>query len=146
MKIEIKAFEQLNAKEVYELIRLRLEVFSVEQNCAYQDCDNKDQNAWHLLLWDHETLAGCLRILPKKIKFEEITIGRVITKKAYRKKGLGKLCMQKAIDFVKETLGDEPIRISAQTHAKEFYESVGFRQVSGEYMEDGIPHIQMLHP
>ncbi len=146
MKIEIKSFEQLHNEELYQLIRLRLEVFSVEQNCAYQDCDNKDQSAWHLLMWEGETLAGYLRILDKHVKFKEFTIGRVITAKDYRGKGLGKLCMEKAIAFIKTNFGDEPIRISAQKYAKGFYENVGFQQVSDEYLEDGIVHIEMLHP
>lgn len=146
MDLQIKPFSQLTNKELYQLIQLRVEVFCVEQNCVYQDCDNKDQDAWHLLLWDKGQLAGCLRILDKEKKFPEISIGRVITAREYRGRGLGKLCMEKAVHFIKTTLGEERIRISAQKYAKGFYESVGFVQDSGEYLEDGIMHIEMIHP
>ena len=145
MEIQIKSFSQLSNEELYQLIKLRIEVFCVEQNCVYQDCDNMDQEAWPLLLWDQDRLAGCLRILDKHKKFSEISIGRVVTSPKYRGKGFGKLCMEKALQFIKATFGEEPIRISAQKYAKGFYESLGFAQDSGEYLEDGIVHIEMLY-
>lgn len=145
MDLQIKPFSQLTTQELYQILKLRIEVFCVEQNCVYQDCDDKDQAAYHLLLKDGDQLAGYLRILGKNKKFRELSIGRVITAGSHRGTGLGKLCMQKAIDFIKENFGDEPIRISAQKYAVGFYESVGFVQDSDEYLEDGIPHVEMLH-
>jgi ElaA protein len=146
MKIDwqIKRFGELTPYELYDIMRLRNEVFVVEQNCVFQDADNKDQTSWHLSGKNEkgELIAYC-RILPAGISYEEASIGRVVSAKLARGTGAGKKLMEKAIIFIREQLGDGPIKIGAQLYLKRFYERFGFVQTSGIYLEDGIEHIEM---
>jgi ElaA protein len=142
MDLVIKRFEELTVEELYEILKARAEVFIVEQNCAYQDIDGKDKHAYHVFLKDDTGILAYLRVIEKGISFEEVSIGRVLTIK--RGCGLGKILMLEGIKIAKEKLNADKIRIGAQCYAKAFYEKVGFRQVSDEFLEDGIPHIQML--
>jgi len=136
-----KAFQELTVDELYELLRIRSEVFVVEQNCVYQDLDNDDQKSIHL--W--QTVAGKVvalaRVCPAGTHMQEVSIGRVITTE--RGKGYGKQVMLHAIEAAKEHFDAKQIEIEAQEYAKGFYESVGFRQSSDTFMLDGIPHIRM---
>lgn len=138
-----KPFEALTPAELYAIMHLRNEVFVVEQNCVYQDADQKDQVSHHLCGWDGNTLVAYCRLLPPGTGFDEMSIGRVITNPAYRRTGSGRELMQRAIVLVRELFGKGPIRIGAQLYLEKFYQSLGFRQVSDEYLEDGIPHIEM---
>ncbi len=138
-----KSFYELSVDELYCILQLRNEVFSVEQNCVYQDADNKDQPAYHLCGWDGNTLAAYCRILPKGISYDHPSIGRVVTSAQYRKGGYGKELMKLAVEKTIEQFNDPVIIISAQLYLKKFYEAIGFVQVSDQYMEDGIPHIKM---
>ncbi len=131
--------------ELYEILKIRAEVFVVEQNCVYQDLDSKDKASYHLFLEDSEEIAAYLRILPKGISYPEIAIGRVLTKASYRKKGLAKEIMKKAIDYITDSLEEKKIRISAQLYLLEFYKELGFEPISDIYLEDGIEHIEMLY-
>ncbi len=142
MDLSVKRFEELTADELYEILKARAAVFVVEQNCAYQDIDGKDKYAYHVFLKDEAGIQAYLRVIEKGISFEEASIGRVLTIK--RGCGLGKILMLEGIKIAKEKLNADRIRIGAQCYAKAFYEKVGFRQASGEYLEDGIPHIQMV--
>lgn len=140
-----KSFTELSVEELYLILQLRNEVFSVEQNCVYQDADNKDQPAFHLCGWDGANLAAYCRILPAGISYDHPSIGRVVTSPQYRKGGFGRELMQLAVKKTTTQFNDPVIIISAQLYLKVFYESIGFIQVSEPYMEDGIPHIKMRH-
>ncbi len=140
-----KNFGELSVDELYAILQLRNEVFSVEQNCVYQDADDKDQPAYHLCGWDGIKLAAYCRILPKGISYGHPSIGRVVTSPQYRKEGYGREMMQLAVRKTIEQFNDPVIIISAQLYLQHFYESIGFVQVSDTYMEDGIPHIKMQY-
>jgi len=138
-----KSFDQLTNRELYAIMQLRMEIFSVEQNCVYQDADNKDFQSFHLSAWDNDILVAYCRILPPELSFKEASIGRVITAAAYRKNGTGRALMQKAIALTLQQFDCRQITIGAQLYLKKFYNSLGFTQVSDTYLEDGIPHIEM---
>jgi ElaA protein len=140
-----KSFNELTVDELYKILQLRNEVFSVEQNCVYQDADDKDQQALHFCGWHENKLAAYCRILPKGISYAHPSIGRVVTSPQYRKGGYGREMMQLAIKKAIEEFNDPVIIISAQLYLKNFYNSIGFVQISDEYMEDGIPHIKMQY-
>lgn len=136
-----KTFQQLTTDELYELLRVRSEVFVVEQNCVYQDLDYDDQKSIHLWLTEGEKVIAMARVCPAGTHMKEISIGRVITTE--RGKGYGKQIMLHAIDAAVEYFNAELIDIEAQEYAKGFYEGVGFKQSSETFMLDGIPHIKM---
>lgn len=142
METVVKTFEQLSVTELYEILRLRAAVFVVEQNCAYQDLDGADKDAYHVCLWDGAVLVGYLRVLDKGKRLDEVSVGRVISAK--RRQGIGKKLMEEGLCVAKEKFGATVVKVGAQCQAKAFYESCGFRQVSAVYDEDGIPHIYML--
>ena len=142
---KLKKFNELSTEELYKIIRLRIEVFVIEQNSIYQDCDGRDINAYHLFLEEESDIIACLRILDKGVLFDEVAIGRVIVKKAYREKGIAREMLIKAIKHIEEIMQETSIRISAQAHLEKFYNSVGFKKVSAMYLEDNIPHVQMLY-
>ena len=141
LKLHKKTFQELTTEELYELLRVRSEVFVVEQNCVYQDMDGDDQKAIHLWLTVEEKVVALARVCPAGTHMKEISIGRVITTE--RGKGYGKQMMLYAIDAAIEHFDPKLIDIEAQEYAKGFYESVGFRQSSEPFMLDGIPHIKM---
>lgn len=147
MKIrwEIKKFEELSNTELYRIMQLRLEVFSVEQNCAYQDADGKDFNCFHLAGYTSEKdLIAYSRIVPPGISFKEVSIGRVISSQKARGTGAGKELMKRSMEFIKQQFGNVPIRIGAQVYLIKFYSSFGFEISGEEYLEDNIPHIEMI--
>ena len=136
-----KSFQQLTTAELYNLLRVRSEVFVVEQNCVYQDLDGDDQKAIHLWLTLDDKIVALARVCPAGTHMTEISVGRVITTE--RGKGYGKQIMLHAIDAAIEHFGATLIDIEAQEYAKSFYEGVGFKQSSDTFMLDGIPHIKM---
>ena len=136
-----KWFPELTSRELYELLRIRSDVFVVEQNCVYQDLDYDDQPAMHLWLTEDDKIVALCRVCPAGTHMEEVSIGRVIT--TVRGKGYGKQIMLAGIDAAKEHFGAKRIDLEAQEYAKGFYEQVGFRQSSEPSMLDGIPHIKM---
>ena len=136
-----KAFKELTTDELYELLRIRSEVFVVEQNCVYQDLDGDDQEAIHLWLTVDGRVVALARVCPAGTHMKEISIGRVITTE--RGRGYGRQMMLHAIDAAICHFGATHIDIEAQEYAKGFYESVGFAQSSDTFMLDGIPHIKM---
>ena len=141
LQLHKKTFQELTTDELYELLRVRTEVFVVEQNCVYQDMDGDDQSAIHLWLTVQAKVVALARVCPAGTHMKEISIGRVITTE--RGKGYGKQIMLHAIDAAVEHFGATCIDIEAQEYAKGFYESVGFRQSSDTFMLDSIPHIKM---
>jgi len=140
-----KHFKDLSAYELYDILRLRNEVFVVEQNCVFQDADNKDQHCYHLCGWKNDQLIAYVRLVPPGTYYEEPSIGRVVTSPSERRTGAGRLLMQKAIEECFEIFGGQNIKIGAQLYLKKFYESLRFRQVSDVYLEDNIPHVKMLY-
>lgn len=140
-----KSFNELSVDELYAILQLRNEVFSVEQHCVYQDADDKDQPAFHFCGWDGNRLAAYCRILPKGISYEHPSIGRVVTSPLYRKGGYGRAMMQQAVVKATMQFNDPVIIISAQLYLQKFYESIGFTPAGNTYMEDGIPHIKMQY-
>lgn len=140
----VKPFNELTAAELYEMLRLRSTVFVVEQNCVFLDMDNKDQHSLHLLGYVNDRLTAYSRLVPAGISYKEPSIGRVCTDAEYRNRGIGKELMNVSIRELGLHFGNMAIRIGAQLYLKRFYESFGFRQIGDEYLEDGIPHIEML--
>jgi ElaA protein len=145
MNWHCKKFDDLTPHELYAVLQLRNEVFVVEQNCVFQDADDKDQQCFHLMGWEEKKLAAYTRIAPAGICYEETSIGRVVTSPSARRKGFGRDLMQQSIHTVYSLFGAETsIKIGAQLYLKKFYESLGFAQTSDVYIEDGIEHIEML--
>lgn len=140
----LKPFESLTPAELYNMLRLRSEVFVVEQTCIFLDMDNKDQFCFHLLGYDGENLVASARLIAPGKVYNEMSIGRVVSSPAYRRSGAGRELMQVAIKKCYELFGDGPIKIGAQLYLKKFYESLGFTQSSDVYDEDGIDHIEMI--
>ena len=136
-----KSFQELTVDELYELLRVRSEVFVVEQDCVYQDMDGDDQKAIHLWLTLADKVVALARVCPVETHMQEISIGRVVTTE--RGKGYGKQIMLYAIDAAVKHFHATHIDIEAQEYAKGFYESIGFKQTSETFILDGIPHIRM---
>ncbi|QYH38452.1 GNAT family N-acetyltransferase [Algoriphagus sp. NBT04N3] len=140
----VKAFHELSVTELYDLLRLRSEVFVVEQNCVFLDLDNKDQKCYHLLLYQENELVAYTRIVPAGLSYQEVAIGRVVSSPAHRGKGLGRKVMVLSIEYCYQLFGPCNIRLGAQTYALGFYESLGFQAEGDTYDEDGIEHIEMV--
>ena len=141
MELTVKHFRELTTEELYDIYRLRAAVFVVEQNCVYQDVDDADKTAYHLWLSDEDGIQAYLRVLQKGARFEDVSIGRVIAVK--RRRGLGSRILAAGIQAAKEKFQAKRIVLEAQVYARKLYENAGFVQTSGEFLEDGIPHIQM---
>ncbi|MGE0615520.1 MAG: GNAT family N-acetyltransferase [Bacteriovoracia bacterium] len=143
-------FDDFSNREFYAALRLRQEVFVVEQKCAYLDSDGKDPASWHLLGWipaAPEMLAAYLRVTPPGVRFSEYSIGRVVSSPALRGQGYGMAIMREALARIEREFGPQPLRISAQAYLEKFYGGLGFRTVNPEpYLEDDIPHLEMLRP
>lgn len=142
MEVIVKRFKELSLEELYQIIKVRIDVFSLEQNCLYQDLDDKDQYAYHVYIKENNNIKAYLRILDKGVSFDEIAIGRVLTTE--RGAGYGNIILKEGIRVVKDIIKSEKIIIEAQSYAKGYYEKFGFKQVSDEFLEDGIPHIKMI--
>ncbi len=147
-----KAFDELTLYELYEILKIRQAVFAVEQECVYQDADDNDQHSWHLFAIsddgsnqrNHENVQAYLRVVPPGLKYKDASLGRVMTINEGRGQGLGKQLLEIAMQKISEHLPEHDVRISAQLYLKKFYMDFGFVVVSEQYLEDGIPHIEML--
>ncbi len=137
-------FDQLAPREVHDLYRLRIEVFVLEQECPFQDVDGADPECWHLLGRREGELVAYCRLVPPGLKFAEASIGRVITAAPVRRTGAGKVLMREALERAARLWPGQPIRIGAQAHLRGFYGGFDFVAESEEYIEDGIPHVEML--
>lgn len=144
LKHILKTFHELSVNELYDLLRLRSEVFVVEQNCVFLDLDDKDQKCFHFLLYQENELVAYTRIVPAGISYEEVAIGRVVSSPAFRGKGLGRKVMELTLEACYQLFGSCDIRLGAQTYALGFYESLGFKSDGEIYDEDGIEHIEMV--
>lgn len=141
-----QTFDQLALAELYEILALRQEVFIVEQNCPYLDCDGKDQASWHFQGRDATGKLVCYtRLLPAGVAYPDYpSIGRVVSSPAARGTGTGKILMAQSIEQCRALFGPRAIKIGAQSYLLQFYESFGFRSTGEEYLEDGIPHTKMM--
>jgi ElaA protein len=143
---DIKSYNNLSLNQFHDIIKLRINVFVVEQNCPYPELDGKDKNAFHVFGKDEtgKTVAVA-RILPKGISYNEISIGRVATDEKVRKQKVGIELMETCMDFIKTKHPNEIVRISAQSHLVSFYNKFGFISTGKTYLEDNIPHTEMIY-
>ena len=143
MSWELKKFADLTNNELYDVLRLRVDIFVVEQNCPYPEIDGKDPQSLHLMYWENGVLVAYARILPPGLSYDEPSIGRVIVAETHRGTGLGHELLDRAI---KASLAEynQPIKIGAQAYLENYYNAAGFVKVSDVYLEDDIPHIDML--
>lgn len=141
----VKDFVDLSSLELYQILQLRINVFMLEQECLYPECDDKDLKGKHLMgIIDEKVVAYC-RLLPQNVSYADVSIGRVVVCPTKRHLKLGTILMQEAISAMRKDYPEETIRISAQAHLQGFYENVGFVRVSKEtYLEDNIPHVEMV--
>ena len=146
MNTVIKKFSELSTEEIYNILKLRSEVFVVEQNCVYQDIDEKDQKAIHLFIEKNNEIIAYTRIFKKGDYYEENpSIGRVVVSKKERGKNLGKEIMLNSIEFIKKELEGRKIELSAQKYLDKFYRDLDFYSEGEDYLEDGIPHQRMFY-
>jgi len=144
MTWQLKTYAELTKDQLYSIIKERINIFIVEQNCPYPELDDLDQGSYHLFFEEDGEIRAYCRILPKGLKYEEVSIGRVIVKEAYRRNGIASILVRSAIDFVETELNETEIKIQAQDHLRSFYGSFGFKSISETYLEDGIPHVDMI--
>ena len=145
MEWKVKHYNDLKKDTLYNILKERVEVFVVEQECPYPEIDGKDKKSYHLWAEDNNEIIAYTRIIPRGISYDEASIGRVLVRMDQRGRGLGRKLMEKSINYLKEKLEEDEIRISAQERLYDFYVSLGFEQVSEMYLEDGIPHIEMYY-
>ena len=138
-----KKWEELNKKNLHEILQIRSEVFIVEQKCVYQDIDNKDPKAIHLYGKIKNKIVAYSRIFNEGDFYKEISFGRALVLKNQRGKGLGDELVQKSIEIIKVNWPNKKVKISAQAHLNNFYKKHGFIEKGKEYLEDGIPHVSM---
>lgn len=142
MELRIKRFHELTTEELYRILKLRVDVFVVEQNCPYAELDDLDQNAVHVWLEEDGTLAAYLRVMDRGVESEHVSLGRLIAAK--RRIGLGTRILREGIKTAREVFGADAIYLEAQVYAKELYAKQGFRTISDVFLLDGIPHVKML--
>lgn len=140
------AFHELDAREVHDLLRLRQDVFIVEQNCAFAEIDGRDPLAVHLLGFADGVLVACARVFPPGVVARETSIGRVLTARSVRGIGLGRRLMGEALELAARIAPRAAVRVAAQAHLEAFYASLGFRTAGEPYLEDGIRHLDMVRP
>ena len=145
IKWDFKLFSELSINELYAMMALRQEVFIIEQDCPYMDADGKDQKSHHLLGYSLDgNLVAYLRLVQPGISYKEVSFGRIVTSKKVRRKGVGKQLMEEGIRQSELLYGRVANRISAQSYLTPFYKKFGFKCVGNEYLEDNIPHTEML--
>lgn len=144
MEFIVKAFHDLTLNDFHDIIALRIEVFVIEQNCPYQDLDGKDKVGFHLLVKQDGKIIGTTRILPQGVSYPEVSIGRVVIAKSHRMLKIGHQLMEKSMEFVYQYFGLVDVKLSAQKHLEKYYNHHGFLSTGKEYLEDGIPHVEMI--
>jgi ElaA protein len=144
--VDVRRMEEFSAHALFMLMKMRVDVFVVEQKCPYPELDNKDVDALHLRLLNGDELIASARILSPVHSTDPVKIGRVVVSPAHRGKRLGDALMREAIAVCEQQFSASPIALSAQSHLQFFYQSFGFTPTSAEYLEDGIPHIDMVRP
>lgn len=146
LKWQCLAFESLTPSQLYSVLQLRSAVFVVEQACIYQDLDGVDQDAMHLLGYLEKELVCYARLVPPGVKYDEPSIGRITSNPSVRRRGYGRAIVSRAVEICQDIWPAEGIRISAQQRLEIFYREFGFKTVSAPYLEDGLPHIEMIRP
>ena len=146
LRWEWKAFNELSAEEMYTVLCVRQEVFVLEQECLYLDADGKDRKSFHLMGFDGNELMAYARIVEPGISYKEVSIGRILSSKNARGTGAGVELMNQALTRIELMYGKVPVRISAQSYLEKFYKKFGFEPTGKEYLEDEIPHMEMLRP
>ncbi len=141
---KVKTFEEFTVSELYAVLKARIDVFVIEQNCPYPDLDNYDQKAVHIWAEENGDVLAYCRIFDKGIKYDETSIGRVLTTEKGRGKSLGKLLIKYAVDIIENRFHTSEIRISAQDYLLRFYGDFGFEDTGKKYLEDDIPHTEMI--
>lgn len=144
MTWKLLTFEQLSNYQLYNIIKERLNIFIVEQNCPYPELDDIDYDCYHFFFEEDGEVKAYCRILDAGLKYKEASIGRVIVKEKYRRHGLATELLNKAISFTQNELKQQQIKIQAQDYLRQFYGSFGFEPISEVYLEDGIPHVDMI--
>lgn len=143
---QFKHYNDLLLNEFHDILALRIQVFVVEQNCPYQELDGKDKKSYHLICRNGKgDVVGTMRILPPGVGFEEIGLGRIVLAPSVRGEQQGHELMKEAMTFSKEEFGDVAIKLSGQKHLEGFYNKHGFQSTGKEYLEDGIPHVEMKY-
>lgn len=143
MNVYIKTFDQLSIHELYKFLKLRVDVFVVEQNCPYPDVDDKDQEALHIFYRKNDKIIAYARGFNAGIYHDKASLGRFIIQENFRGKNLGHKLVDESLNAIYEHYGKQPVHISAQQHLTGFYEQHGFKTLGEGYLEDGIPHIGM---
>ncbi|WP_417900430.1 GNAT family N-acetyltransferase [Bacillus haimaensis] len=141
---KLKRFNELTNQELYEILKERTSVFVVEQNCPYPEVDGKDPQSYHLFKEENGEIISYLRVLPAGVSYKEASIGRVLVKKEYRGQGLAEELLRRGIDFIHVELKEDTVKIQAQDYLRKFYGSFGFKAITETYLEDNIPHVDML--
>lgn len=144
MKWVIKNYKELSRDELYNILKERVYVFVVEQKCPYPELDDKDLESYHIYLEEKGDVLAYLRVLKPGVSFGEVSVGRVLVREDSRGLGYGKELMKRAMKFIENDLKYKNIRLSAQEYLLKFYTELGFKRVSKMYLEDGIPHVEML--
>ncbi|NGZ77440.1 GNAT family N-acetyltransferase [Saccharibacillus alkalitolerans] len=144
MQWHLKSFRQLTGDEVYRILRERVNVFVLEQNCLYPEVDGKDPLSHHLYAEEDGQIAAYCRLLPPGVSYDQSSIGRVLVNSEFRGQGLAQELMNRAIAFLGEQWSEADVKIQAQHYLEKFYGSFGFRSVSDVYLEDDIPHVDMV--
>ncbi|MEI6857254.1 GNAT family N-acetyltransferase [Psychrilyobacter sp.] len=145
MNLEIKKFDELTGREVYEILRIRSEIFVVEQDCVYNDVDEKDLESIHLMIREDNKIQAYLRVLKSGVSYDDPSIGRVLVTSEARGKGFARKIVQAGINYITDHWGEKKITIGAQDYLRKFYESLGFEAISKVYLEDRIPHLDMTY-
>lgn len=141
MEITVKAFHELTARELFDILQVRIDTFVVEQHCAYREADDADLVSLHITLRDGDGICAYARAIPPGVKSADASVGRVLAVK--RRQGYATAAVREALRAVRERFGAEAVTIEAQSYVKALYEKLGFVQVSGEFLDDGIPHVRM---
>lgn len=143
MEWKIKTFSELTARELYDILRMRSEIFVAEQRSPYNDVDGADLSAWQIFAYDGGVLAASMRVLPPGAAYETLAMGRVAAAREFRGRGLARAMMERAITFVRDELGESVVTIGAQLYLTEFYRSLGFAEISEPYDDEGVMHVDM---
>lgn len=145
MTWKLKKFEELTTLELHNIVRERINIFVLEQNCIYEELDGLDLKSYHLFKEENNNVVAYLRIIPKGLVYDEVAIGRVLTAKEHRGKGIFMELMEKAISFIENELNEKSIKISAQEYLRKAYGKFGFKEVSEVYLDVNIPHVEMVY-
>lgn len=144
MEWKLKQFNELTLSELYQILKSRVDIFVVEQECPYPEIDGIDPECIHLFKKDQDKIVAYARLVPKDILYPYPSIGRIIVDLDYRKFGYGRELLNRAISVITEEWGEKEIKLHGQVYLREFYQSFGFQEVSDPYLEDGIPHVDMI--